>query len=93
MAAGSDPNVEGFVGCVRLAWAVHLMLTNDEIAARDTVSSFSSNDLVLIRSSLETVFSNNIFQFFLDKVLRPAAYQVCFNFFPLLNSDKEIFVF
>ncbi|KAJ0091057.1 hypothetical protein Patl1_13095 [Pistacia atlantica] len=81
MAAGSDLNVEGFVGCVRLAWAVHLMLTNDEIAARDTVSSFSSNDLVLIRSSLETVFSNNIFQFFLDKVLRTAAYQ---------NDDEDM---
>ncbi|KAJ0031919.1 hypothetical protein Pint_13023 [Pistacia integerrima] len=81
MAAGSDLNVEGFVGCVRLAWAVHLMLSNDEIAARDTVSSFSSNDLVLIRSSLETVFSNNIFQFFLDKVLRTAAYQ---------NDDEDM---
>ncbi|XP_044463911.1 nuclear pore complex protein NUP205 isoform X2 [Mangifera indica] len=75
MAAGSDPIVESFVGCVRLAWVVHLMLTNDDNAARDTVSSVSSNDLVPIRSSLETVFSNNIFQFFLDKVLRTAAYQ------------------
>ncbi|TXG61268.1 hypothetical protein EZV62_012631 [Acer yangbiense] len=77
MAAGSDLIVEGFVGGIRLAWAVHLMLIHDEIAARETVSSASSNDLVHIHSCLEAIFSNNIFQFSLDKVLRTAAYQAC----------------
>ncbi|KAK0571557.1 hypothetical protein LWI29_018060 [Acer saccharum] len=81
MAAGSDLIVEGFVGGIRLAWAVHLMLIHDEIAARETVSSASSNDLVLIHSCLEAIFSNNIFQFSLDKVLRTAAYQ---------NDDEDI---
>ncbi|KAK2645958.1 hypothetical protein Ddye_021153 [Dipteronia dyeriana] len=76
MAAGSDLIVEGFVGGIRLAWAVHLMLIHDEIAARETVSSASSsNDLVHIHSCLEAIFSNNIFQFSLEKVLRTAAYQ------------------
>lgn len=78
MATGNDPIVEGFVGSVRLAWAVHLMLIHDEIAARETVSSSSSSELSNIRSCLETIFSNNVFQFLLDKVLRTAAYQVCF---------------
>ncbi|KAK4852857.1 hypothetical protein QYF36_000212 [Acer negundo] len=81
MAAGSDLIVEGFVGGIRLAWAVHLMLIHDEIAARETVSSASSNDLVHIHSCLEAIFSNNIFQFSLDKVLRTAAYQ---------NDDEDI---
>lgn len=79
MATGSDPIVEGFVGGVRLAWALHLMLTHDEIAARETVSSSSSSELSNIRSCLETIFSNNVFQFLLDKALRTAAYQVCFR--------------
>lgn len=79
MATGSDPIMEGFVGGVRLAWAVHLMLIHDEIAARETVSSSSSSELSNIRSCLETIFSNNVFQFLLDKALRTAAYQVCFR--------------
>lgn len=81
MATGSDPIVEGFVGGVRLAWAVHLMLIHDEIAARETVSSSSSSELSNIRSCLETIFSNNVFQFLLDKVLRTAAYQ---------NDDEDM---
>ncbi|KAH9761850.1 nuclear pore complex protein NUP205 [Citrus sinensis] len=81
MATGSDPIVEGFVGGVRLAWAVHLMLIHDEIAARETVSSSSSSELSNIRSCLETIFSNNVFQFLLDKALRTAAYQ---------NDDEDM---
>lgn len=80
MATGSDLIVEGFVGGIRLAWAVHLMLIHDEIATRETVSSASSNDLVHVHSCLEAIFSNNIFQFLLDKVLRTAAYQVLSSF-------------
>lgn len=80
MAVVSDPNVEGFVGGVRLAWAVHLMLIHDESMARETTSSVSSNGLGNVNLCLETVFSNNVFQFLLDKVLRTAAYQVSAQF-------------
>jgi len=45
MAVGNDPNVEGFVDGIRLAWAVHLMLILDVVAARESVSNASSNDL------------------------------------------------
>ena len=76
MATGNDPNFEGYVDCVRFAWAVHLMLIQDAITARDTVSSASSNDLGYLLPCLEVIFSNNVFQFILDKVLRTAAYQV-----------------
>lgn len=75
MDVGNDPNVERYVDCIRLAWAVHLMLIHDASAAT-TVSNASSNDLAYLHSCLEVVFSNNVFQFMLDKVLRTAAYQV-----------------
>ncbi|CAM8923419.1 unnamed protein product [Rhodiola kirilowii] len=75
IAAGSNPIVEGFVDVVRLAWAVHLMLIQDWVADRETVSSVSENDIGNICSSLEVIFSNNVFKFLLDKVLRTAAYQ------------------
>ncbi|XP_016651919.1 PREDICTED: nuclear pore complex protein NUP205 [Prunus mume] len=81
MAAGNDPNVQGFVDSTRLAWAVHLMLIQDAITARDTVSSASSSDLGYLQSCLEAIFSNNVFQFILDKVLRTAAYQ---------NDDEDM---
>ncbi|KAL5547863.1 hypothetical protein UlMin_003094 [Ulmus minor] len=80
MAVGNDPNVEGYVDGVRLAWAVHLMLIQDAINPR-TVSSASSNDLAHLHSCLEVIFSNNVFQFVLDKVLRTAAYQ---------NDDEDM---
>lgn len=80
MASGNNPNFEGYVDCIRLAWAVHLMLINDAFTAKDTISSASSNDLVYLRSCLDVIFSNNVFQFILDKVLRTAAYQVCYDF-------------
>ncbi|PON88993.1 Nucleoporin [Trema orientale] len=80
MAVGSDPNVERYVDCVRLAWAVHLMLIHDATAAT-TVSNASSNDLAYLHSCLEVVFSNNVFRFMLDKVLRSAAYQ---------NDDEDM---
>jgi len=64
MAVGNDPNVEGFVDGIRLAWAVHLMLILDVVAARESVSNASSNDLGYLHSCLEVIFSNNVFQFF-----------------------------
>lgn len=79
MAPVNDPNISGLVDCVRLAWSVHLMLVQEGIAARDAISSASSKDLQNINSCLEVIFSNNVFQFFLDKVLRTAAYQVPFE--------------
>lgn len=74
---GNDPIVEGLVDCVRLAWAVHLMIVQDGTDARETASSASSGELRNIFACLEIIFSNNVFQFLLDKILRTAAYQVC----------------
>lgn len=76
MAVGNDPNVEGFVGSIRLAWAVHLMLIQDALTGRETISSASSSDLGYLQSCLEVIFSKNVFQFILDEVLRTAAYEV-----------------
>ncbi|KAL2936606.1 hypothetical protein RDABS01_019329, partial [Bienertia sinuspersici] len=81
MAPVNDPNVGGFVNCVRLAWSVHLMVVQDAIAPKETVSSASSKYLQNIGSCLEVIFSNNVFQFFLDKVLGTAAYQ---------NDDEDM---
>ncbi|KAG6771823.1 hypothetical protein POTOM_023215 [Populus tomentosa] len=75
MAAGNNPNVEGFVGVVRLAWCVHLMLIND------AVSASSSNNSGYVNSCLEFIFSHNVFQFLLDNILRTAAYQ---------NDDEDM---
>ncbi|KAL2340478.1 hypothetical protein Fmac_008418 [Flemingia macrophylla] len=75
MTTGNDPIVEGFIGGIRLSWVVHLMLIQDGAASRETISSGSSNELGYLIQCLEVIFSNNVFQFFLDKVLRSAAYQ------------------
>ncbi|KAM2407196.1 hypothetical protein ACFX1X_026411 [Malus domestica] len=80
-AAGNDPNVQGFVNSTRLAWAVHLMLIQDAITARDTISSASLSDMGYLQSCLEAIFSNNVFQFMIDQVLRTAAYQ---------NDDEDM---
>lgn len=91
MATGNDPIIKGYVDSVRLAWAVHLILMQDGIATRDSVSSSSSNDLASLRSCLEVIFSNNVFQFLLDKVLRTAAYQVCLMFllYDMMYPSKQ----
>lgn len=75
MAVGNNPNVEGFVGVVRLAWCVHLMLINDGVSAS------SSNNSGYVNSCLEFIFSHNVFQFLLDNILRTAAYQ---------NDDEDM---
>ncbi|GAB2300342.1 hypothetical protein Dimus_034380 [Dionaea muscipula] len=81
MTAASDPIVAGFVDCVRVAWAVHLMLLQDGLSGRETILSASSSDLRNISSCLEVIFSNNVFYFILDKILRTAAYQ---------NDDEDM---
>lgn len=81
MAPVNDPTVGGFVDCVRLAWSVHLMLIQEGAAARDTISTAPSKDLQNFSSCLAVIFTNNVFQFFLDNVLRTAAYQVLFKLF------------
>lgn len=73
MAIGNNQMIEGCMHCVRLAWAVHLMIILDVTDARET-----NNDVRNISSCLELVFSNNAFQFLLNSVLRTPAYQVCF---------------
>ncbi|KAL5729570.1 hypothetical protein ACHQM5_002502 [Ranunculus cassubicifolius] len=81
IVSGNDPRVDGFVNVVRFAWAVHLMLTQDGITARaDHLGSPSSN-LEHIYSCLDVIYSNNAFQFLLDKILRSAAYQ---------NDDEDM---
>ncbi|CAH8279240.1 unnamed protein product [Arabidopsis lyrata] len=75
MASGSDPTADGFIGGIRLAWAVHLMLIHDGISGMDTISTASTKDMGHICSCLESIFSKNVFQFLLDNVLRTAAYQ------------------
>lgn len=71
MVSGSHELAEGFVGCVRLAWLVHLMLRQDGL----------DDDGQKIDSCLDIIFSNNVFQFYLDKILRSAAYQ---------NDDEDM---
>ncbi|CAA7019609.1 unnamed protein product [Microthlaspi erraticum] len=75
MASGSDLTTDGFIGGIRLAWAVHLMLIYDGISGMDPVSTASTTDMGHICSCLESIFSKNVFQFLLDNVLRTAAYQ------------------
>lgn len=76
MASGSDLTADGFIGGIRLVWAVHLMLIYDGISGMDTISTASTTDMGHICSCLESIFSKNVFQFLLDNVLRTAAYQV-----------------
>ena len=58
MAAGNDPNVEGFVGSIRLAWVIHLILIQVALTKRDTISSASLSDLAYLQSCLESIFPN-----------------------------------
>ncbi|XP_028801287.1 nuclear pore complex protein NUP205-like [Neltuma alba] len=81
MASGSNPIVQGFVGGIRLAWVVHLMLIQDGISSRESILSNSSNEISYLSQGLEVIFSENVFQFLLDKVLRTPAYQ---------NDDEDM---
>ncbi|PWA94300.1 Nucleoporin Nup186/Nup192/Nup205 [Artemisia annua] len=76
MAIGNDQMMEGCMNCVRLAWAVHLMIIQDVTEARET-----TNDGRNIVTCLEAVLSGNVFQFLLNKVLRTPAYQ---------NDDEDM---
>ncbi|KAK9141697.1 hypothetical protein Syun_011097 [Stephania yunnanensis] len=78
---GSNSNAEAFINVVRFAWTIHLMLVQDGVTTRETVSSFSSNEMGNIYSLLEVICSNNVFQFMLDKIIRTAAYQ---------NEDEDM---
>ncbi|GAA0150858.1 hypothetical protein LIER_09706 [Lithospermum erythrorhizon] len=81
MRVNNDPVVDGFVGCVRLAWVVHLLLTQDGYDPKDAASTSSPYELREMYACLDSIFANNVFQFFLDKVLRTTAYQ---------NDDEDI---
>jgi nuclear pore complex protein Nup205 len=59
MAARNDPNVERFVGSIKLAWVIHLILIQDAHTERDTISSASSSDLAYLQSCLELIFPKN----------------------------------
>ncbi|KAL2479697.1 Nuclear pore complex protein [Abeliophyllum distichum] len=81
MTCANNPTVEGFVDCVRFAWVVHLMLIQDGTELKETGASASSNEMKYIYSCLEAIFANNVFQFYLDKILQTAAYQ---------NDDEDM---
>lgn len=83
---GRDLIAEGFVDCVQLAWATHLMLILDGNDTRENVPSALPSDIGYISSCLETIFSNNVFQFFLVKILQTAAYQVCIDLLSYLST-------
>lgn len=76
MVSGNETIVEGFVDCVRLPWVVHLMLLHDGNDQNELIASPLSDEMKSICSCLEVIFANNTFQFWLDKILRTAAYQV-----------------
>ncbi|KAL0915304.1 hypothetical protein M5K25_015711 [Dendrobium thyrsiflorum] len=81
MTEGNYPNVEGFVDVVRLAWAVHLIYTQDHGAAMESTLASDSRDLTPVQACLETICSRNVFQFLLVKVLQTPFYQ---------NEDEDI---
>ncbi|WVZ77434.1 hypothetical protein U9M48_025299 [Paspalum notatum var. saurae] len=66
MRTGNSTTIEGFVGVVRLAWSVHLMLTHDRSNSRETSD---------IWSCLEIICRQNSFEFLCERVLKTAAYQ------------------
>ncbi|OEL25614.1 Nuclear pore complex protein NUP205 [Dichanthelium oligosanthes] len=66
MRTGNNMTVEGFVGIVRLAWSVHLMLTQDQSNSREMSD---------IWSCLEIICRQNSFEFWRERVLKTAAYQ------------------
>ncbi|PKU70654.1 hypothetical protein MA16_Dca018731 [Dendrobium catenatum] len=81
MTQGNYPNVEGFIDVVRLAWAVHLIYTQDHGAAMESTLASDSRDLTPVQACLETICSRNVFQFLLFKVLKTPFYQ---------NEDEDI---
>ncbi|CAD6247641.1 unnamed protein product [Miscanthus lutarioriparius] len=66
MRTGNNTTIEGFVGVVRLAWSVHLMLTQDRSNSREMSD---------IWSCLEIICRQNSFEFLREQVLKTAAYQ------------------
>ncbi|WOL09223.1 nuclear pore complex protein [Canna indica] len=80
MSTVNDPNVEGFVDCVRFAWSVHLMIVQERSASRNVSGAFSK-DLANTHMCLEHVCSNNVFKYFLAGILQTAAYQ---------NDDEDM---
>ncbi|XP_072964597.1 nuclear pore complex protein NUP205 [Typha angustifolia] len=81
MTTSNNPNVEGFLDIVRLAWTVHLVLTEDQSTSRDTFPRASPSDYANVSLCLELICSNNVFQSLLSKVLQTAAYQ---------NDDEDM---
>ncbi|OIV97223.1 hypothetical protein TanjilG_02931 [Lupinus angustifolius] len=58
MATGNDPVVEGFIGGIRLAWVVHLMLIQDGVANEDEDMIYMYNAYL---HKLITCFLSNSF--------------------------------
>lgn len=76
MKTCNDTTTEGFVGVVRLAWTVLLMLTQDRNSARDSVINASSRAVTDIWSCLDIICRLNAFKFLRERVMQAAAYQV-----------------
>ncbi|WVZ77431.1 hypothetical protein U9M48_025296 [Paspalum notatum var. saurae] len=68
MRTGNSTTIEGFVGVVRLAWSVHLMLTQDRSNSREMPDIWSCLEIICRQSS---------FEFLCERVLKTAAYQLC----------------
>ncbi|XP_037446873.1 nuclear pore complex protein NUP205-like [Triticum dicoccoides] len=81
MKTCNDTTAEGFVGVVRLAWTVLLMLTQDRNSARDSVINASSRAVTDIWSCLDIICCLNAFKFLRERVMQAAAYQ---------NDDDDI---
>ncbi|VAI45227.1 unnamed protein product [Triticum turgidum subsp. durum] len=76
MKTCNGTTAEGFVGVVRLAWTVLLMLTQDRNSARDSVINASSRAVTDIWSCLDIICCLNAFKFLRERVMQAAAYQV-----------------
>jgi nuclear pore complex protein Nup205 len=76
MRTCNNTTVNGFVGIVRLAWTVLLMLTQDQNSARDSVINSSPGVAADIWSCLDIICRLNAFEFLRERVMQTAAYQV-----------------
>ena len=76
MTTCNNITVEGFVGIVRLAWTVLLMLTQDRNSARDSIINAPSRAVADIWSCLDIICRLNAFEFLRERVMQTAAYQV-----------------
>ncbi|EPS70812.1 hypothetical protein M569_03946, partial [Genlisea aurea] len=81
MIAENDPVLAGFVDCIKLSFVVHLILVLDTSDGIEINSSATADDMRSIYSLLEAIFSNNVIQFWLDKILLTPGF---------MNDDEDM---